>query len=31
MASLDQDHRLRISIQGHLGNWPVATIKFAQK
>jgi hypothetical protein len=31
MASLDQDHRLRISIQGHLENWPVATIKFAQK
>jgi hypothetical protein len=31
MVSLDADHRLRISIQGHLGNWSVLMIKFAQK
>ena len=28
---LDELHGLRISIGGHDGNWPVATIKFADK
>jgi hypothetical protein len=31
MTSLDEDHRLRISIGGHAGSWPISTIKFAQK
>ena len=26
---LDEFHRLRISIEGHDGKWPVSTIKFA--
>jgi hypothetical protein len=30
IVSLDEDHGLRISIGGHVGNWPVSTIKFAQ-
>ena len=28
---LDEMHGLRISIRGHHGKWPVATIKFVQK
>jgi hypothetical protein len=28
---LDELHGLRISIRGHEGNWPVSTIKLAQK
>jgi hypothetical protein len=28
---LDELHGLRISIGSHDGNWPVATIKFAEK
>jgi hypothetical protein len=31
MVSLDEDHRLRISIRGHPGSRPVSTITFAQK
>jgi hypothetical protein len=27
---LDEMHGLRISIRGHHGKWPIATIKFAQ-
>jgi PRC-barrel domain len=27
---LDELHGLRISIRGHHGKWPVATIKFAE-
>jgi hypothetical protein len=27
---LDDVHGLRISIKGHPGKWPVATVKFAQ-
>ena len=27
---LDEVHGLRISIKGHPGKWPVATVKFAQ-
>ena len=27
---LDDAHGLRISIKGHPGKWPVATVKFAQ-
>ncbi len=27
---LDEFHGLRISIRGHLGKWPISTIKFAQ-
>ena len=27
---LDDFHGLRISIEGHSGNWPVSTVKFAQ-
>jgi hypothetical protein len=27
---LDDIHGLRISIKGHPGKWPVATVKFAQ-
>jgi hypothetical protein len=27
---LDEMHGLRISIRGHYGKWPIATIKFAQ-
>jgi hypothetical protein len=27
---LDELHGLRISIIGHLGKWPISTIKFAQ-
>jgi hypothetical protein len=27
---LDELHGLRISIIGHIGKWPVSTIKFAQ-
>jgi hypothetical protein len=30
IVSLDEDHGLRISIGGHVGNWPISTIKFAQ-
>ena len=30
IVSLDEDHGLRISIGGHVGSWPVSTIKFAQ-
>jgi hypothetical protein len=28
---LDELHGLRISITGHLGKWPVSTVKLAQK
>jgi hypothetical protein len=28
---LDELHGLRISIQGHVGKWPISTVKFAQK
>jgi hypothetical protein len=28
---LDDLHGLRMSIEGHDGNWPVSTIKFVQK
>ena len=31
IVSLDEDHGLRISIEGHVGNWPISTIKFAQR
>jgi hypothetical protein len=27
---LDELHGLRISIRGHLGKWPISTIKFAE-
>jgi hypothetical protein len=27
---LDEVHGLRVSIRGHIGKWPVSTIKFAQ-
>ena len=27
---LDEVHGLRISIEGHVGKWPVSTVKFAQ-
>jgi hypothetical protein len=27
---LDELHGLRISIRGHLGKWPISTIKFVQ-
>jgi hypothetical protein len=27
---LDEMHGLRISIRGHDGKWPIATVKFAQ-
>jgi hypothetical protein len=27
---LDEVHGLRISIRGHIGKWPVSTIKFVQ-
>jgi hypothetical protein len=27
---LDELHGLRISIRGHVGKWPISTIKFAQ-
>ena len=27
---LDDLHGLRISIRGHVGKWPISTIKFAQ-
>ena len=27
---LDEFHGLRISIRGHVGKWPISTIKFAQ-
>jgi hypothetical protein len=30
IVSLDEDHGLRISIAGHVGCWPISTIKFAQ-
>jgi hypothetical protein len=30
VVSLDEDHGLRISIGGHVGSWPISTIKFAQ-
>src|ERR1700675_3606562 len=30
IVSLDEDHGLRISIGGHVGSWPISTIKFAQ-
>lgn len=29
-VSLDEVHGLRISIEGHVGKWPVSTVKFAQ-
>ena len=28
---LDEFHGLRISILGHIGKWPISTIKFAEK
>jgi hypothetical protein len=28
-VNLDEDHGLRITIDGHDGNWPVSTIKMA--
>jgi hypothetical protein len=28
---LDELHGLRISIRGHVGKWPVSTIKLAQR
>jgi hypothetical protein len=28
---LDELHGLRISIAGHLGKWPISTIKLAQR
>jgi hypothetical protein len=28
---LDELHGLRISIIGHIGRWPISTIKFAQE
>ena len=28
---LDELHGLRISIKGHVGKWPISTLKFAQK
>jgi len=28
---LDDLHGLRITVQGHEGDWPVSTIKFAQE
>ncbi len=30
-VSLDELHGLRISINGHDGEWPVSTIKFTQQ
>jgi hypothetical protein len=27
---LDELHGLRISIRGHVGKWPISTVKFAQ-
>jgi len=27
---LDELHGLRVSIRGHIGKWPVSTIKFTQ-
>ena len=30
-VSLDELHGLRISIRGHDGKWPIATVKFAQE
>ena len=27
---LDEVHGLRISITGHVGKWPISTVKFAQ-
>jgi hypothetical protein len=27
---LDEFHGLRVSIRGHIGKWPISTIKFAQ-
>jgi len=27
---LDELHGLRISVRGHVGKWPMSTIKFAQ-
>jgi hypothetical protein len=30
IVSLDENHGLRISIGGHVGSWPISTIKFAQ-
>jgi hypothetical protein len=27
---LDELHRLRISIRGHDGKWPISTVKFVQ-
>jgi hypothetical protein len=29
-VSLDEVHGLRVSIKGHIGKWPVSTIKFAR-
>ena len=28
---LDELHGLRLSIRGHVGKWPVSTVKFAQR
>lgn len=28
---LDEHHGLRISIAGHIGKWPISTIKYLQK
>jgi hypothetical protein len=30
IVSLDEHHGLRIAIGGHVGSWPISTIKFAQ-
>jgi hypothetical protein len=27
---LDELHGLRISVKGHVGKWPISTVKFAQ-
>jgi hypothetical protein len=27
---LDELHGLRISVRGHVGKWPISTVKFAQ-
>jgi hypothetical protein len=27
---LDEVHGLRVSLRGHIGKWPVSTIKFTQ-
>lgn len=30
-VSLDEDHGLRIEIEGHDGSWPISTLKIRQK